>query len=440
MAYVYRTYKTHINKVTGKREQVLDSHGKPIPHKYWRAEITGWDGNRRFITVPCSGKKDAQRCAMSKQAVEDQIRMGALPRPEENGGMQKRSIDEFLSEYIEHGILCGGRGGRPWSKGHLRTRCIRLRYWQDALKLKTLGDLKELLPRVEKRCAQRRNEGRAGKTISLEVEALRSFLLWMKKRKYIREDPLEGISRINTAPRIKKRGMTLEEIGKLLRTSPPHRSLLYETALCSGLRAGELRHLTPDHLDLQRYGLVLEAEWTKNRTDGFQPMPKHLMKRLAKYSRSGDALAKYNAAFRQSGTKLQCPTNPLLYVPRSTATTLDVDLKSAGIPKCTKQGKLDFHALRVTYINLLLDSGIDPKTTQTMARHSTLDLTMNIYARTTDERLKTAAENVGQLVFLETSPEPRYKKVNFKCATPGIARGCNEKILVPTMGHGLNFL
>ena len=45
------------------------------------------------------------------------------------------------------------------------------------------------------------------------------------------------------------------------------------------------------------------------------------------------------------------PATPLLYVPRDLAPTLDKDLRAAGIPKYTKAGKLDFHALRVTYIN-----------------------------------------------------------------------------------------
>jgi integrase len=42
-----------------------------------------------------------------------------------------------------------------------------------------------------------------------------------------------------------------------------------ETAFLSGLRANELRHLTLDHLDLDRCGLHLDAVWTKNRQPGF---------------------------------------------------------------------------------------------------------------------------------------------------------------------------
>ena len=48
----------------------------------------------------------------------------------------------------------------------------------------------------------------------------------------------------------------------------------------SGLRAGELRSLSVRHLDHQRGGIELEAEWTKNRRAGFQPLPAGLMERL----------------------------------------------------------------------------------------------------------------------------------------------------------------
>ena len=63
--------------------------------------------------------------------------------------------------------------------------------------------------------------------------------------------------------------MTAEEIHRLLRACAPERRLLYEVALCSGLRAGELRALTVAHLDTVRGGVRLDAEWTKNRKPGF---------------------------------------------------------------------------------------------------------------------------------------------------------------------------
>jgi hypothetical protein len=46
--------------------------------------------------------------------------------------------------------------------------------------------------------------------------------------------------------------------------------------------------------------------------------------------------------------------NPLLYVPSHPARSLDMDLEKAGIPKVTPKGKIDFHAVRLAYINLVI--------------------------------------------------------------------------------------
>jgi hypothetical protein len=41
-------------------------------------------------------------------------------------------------------------------------------------------------------------------------------------------------------------------------------------------------------------------------------------------------------------------------------------------------GKLDFHALRVAYVKLILESDADVKDAQTLARHATPEITLGI--------------------------------------------------------------
>ena len=83
-------------------------------------------------------------------------------------------------------------------------------------------------------------------------------------------------------------------------------------------------------------------------------------------------------------------------VPAHTARAIDADLKAAGIEKWTHEGKIDFHAIRVAYINFVFESNASAKETQTLARHSTLDLTMNVYGRTRDERLAAVVESIAE--------------------------------------------
>jgi integrase/recombinase XerD len=60
---------------------------------------------------------------------------------------------------------------------------------------------------------------------------------------------------------------------------------------------------------------------------------------------------------------------------------LRIDLKAAGIPYETADGIFDFHALRAMYVTDLVATGADPKTVQKLARHSTITLTMELYAK-----------------------------------------------------------
>ena len=51
--------------------------------------------------------------------------------------------------------------------------------------------------------------------------------------------------------------------------------------------------------------------------------------------------------------------------------------------------------------NFIIESGVTVKEAQTLARHSTPDLTMNVYGRVKEERLSQTVEDVAQSLFSE---------------------------------------
>jgi len=81
----------------------------------------------------------------------------------------------------------------------------------------------------------------------------------------------------------------------------------------------------------------------------------------------------------------------------------------AGLPKVNGKGKLDFHSLRTSFINLLIALGVDPKTVQGMARHETIGQTMDVYGRIRNEMMKEAAEKLGAL-FNKSSCQPQSSR------------------------------
>jgi integrase len=62
-------------------------------------------------------------------------------------------------------------------------------------------------------------------------------------------------------------------------------------------------------------------------------------------------------------------------------------------------GKIDFHAIRKAYINLVIESGVTVKEAQTLARHASPELTMNVYGHARQDRLADAVERVAEVVL-----------------------------------------
>lgn len=363
MAHVFRT----ISRKDGK------------PHKRWRFVYTDWQGRRRKGTGYTS-KADTEKLALRIQAEHEGIRKGYRPPPRKSE--TPRKFEEAYSEYVAWGKSQGGRGGRPWSERHARTRDVHLKWWKQELALEMVSDLYGKLADVEKSLRRLKDTGKAGKTVASHAESLSAFCDWAVERRYLSEDPLKKLSGFDTSPESQRRAMTHEEIQLLLKHALPKRRLAYELAFCTGLRANELRQLKVENFDPQSGGLKLDGNWTKNRKNGFQPLPQELIVKL-----STECHGKKRS-------------DPLLYVPSHTARDFDKDLMRAGIEKKTDEGKLDFHACRVAYTTFVVEAGATVKEAQSLLRHSTPSITMDIYAKTRGDRLTHVTEKVAKKVLV----------------------------------------
>ena len=262
--------------------------------------------------------------------------------------------------------------------------------------LLALGDLDGCLGRVEHALRGLETQGASGKTRANYAGALQGFCSWALRRRYLAEHPLQEFVLPDTTRQTTWRDFTLAEIQRLLDHCAPHRRLLYEVTLFSGLRRNELRQLALEHLDMEHSGLRL-GTFTKNRQALFHPLPKDLVERLYAHAVSGEPNRVYMSRSRDEVPR-DVPLAPLLYVPVGTARDLAQDLAAAGIPLVTEHGKAVFHSLRITYINLVLDLGVNPKEAQQLARHSTVNLTMNVYGRTRSEYLSGVVERLYESV------------------------------------------
>ncbi|HJT76922.1 MAG TPA: tyrosine-type recombinase/integrase, partial [Gemmataceae bacterium] len=144
------------------------------------------------------------------------------------------------------------------------------------------------------------------------------------------------------------------------------RLVLYTLAANTGFRAGELASLTPASFDLQAKPptVTVEAAYSKHRREDVQPLRPDVAEVMRQYL---------------AGRPRNRPVWPGHWH-EDAALVIQHDLRTAGIPYRDEAGRyFDFHALRGQFISQLAAAGVHPKVAQTLARHSTITLTLSHY-------------------------------------------------------------
>jgi integrase len=164
------------------------------------------------------------------------------------------------------------------------------------------------------------------------------------------------------------------------------RALMYKTLALTGLRRGELASITLAQvwLDVPQPYLELKAKDEKSGRGAHIPLRQDLAAEIA--------CLIADKRHRQNGHSAPLP---MFEMPDSLIGIFDRDLAAAGIDKQDERGRtLDVHALRHTFGTHLSLAGVAPRVAQAAMRHSSLDLTMNIY---TDPTLLDVAGAVNAL-------------------------------------------
>jgi len=203
----------------------------------------------------------------------------------------------------------------------------------------------------------------------------------------IRRGPEKGRLKANLRPEVRER---LERLGR-------ERALIYKTMALTGLRKKELTTLLIGWLELDADPphLVLDPKNEKNREGNSIPLRSDLAEDLRAWiAEKPEDEARFDA--------------PLFNVPSGLLRILDRDLKAAGIPKRDDRGRtVDIPALRHTFGTLLSAAGVRPRTAQEAMRHSTIDLTMNVYTDPALLDVAGAVESLPELPIDRGQPNGR---------------------------------
>ncbi|CAN5544979.1 hypothetical protein BH11PLA2_BH11PLA2_25240 [soil metagenome] len=231
------------------------------------------------------------------------------------------------------------------------------------------------------------------------VRAAKGFTRWMMRTRRIGMNPLETLTLLNTAADVRRtlRELAGDELRRLFIAARDSdrsyrgllgddRYLLYLVAAGTGFRANALANLTPADFDLNSPSpcVTLPARFDKSRRGKVQPLPLDV----------ADALRSYLA------DKTPCDVVWGGTWRGTAAEMLRADLDAAGIAYAVEGPDgleyADFHSLRHSFLTLGGRSGIDLRTLQELAGHSTPSLT----ARYTHRRLYDLSEAVEKLPAL----------------------------------------
>lgn len=358
----------------------------------WFAAYIDHDGHRRRVSTGTSDKTAARRILAKLEADAALRATGVIdPIQERRGKQMLRPLSVHLAEFIRELEMAG----RSEKHVHETERVLKLVASQCGwshlpdISAEGLGDYTATL----------REQGRSNRTIQKHIASCKHFVTWLYRRDRLSNDVLKGVRLPNPESdrRIQRRALRPEEWGDFLRgvsasgerrsMSAKHRALLYELAIQTGLRQSEVRSLTPGKFYLQQSPayVVLPGARTKNRKPARQFVTDSLRARLIEHvakcrgadpvfhlcdqSRVAEVIRKDLAKARDN------------YIKRGrTKTEKRRRKESDHLAATNHEGEtFDFHSLRHTCGAWLAMQGENPKTIQTIMRHSSITLTMDRY-------------------------------------------------------------
>lgn len=408
----------------------------------YSAKFRTADGRVMDVTTGCRDKSAAHAKLAEMVRQEELVRGGVLSAAEMRASRASdHAIATHFTAYLTH-LKSKGDSQRHISSTKRSAEClIQDCQWERLIDIDTDA--------IETWLVNREAEGMGARTRNSYVLALNGFCQWCLKSKRLAVNPVAAIRRANERSdrRRTRRALSVEEMERLLYvarvrplaekgratisrpsdempanrrsratwTKAPltfdgldeatrrakaslnaalvakleregwERSLVYRMALFTGLRRGELASLTMCSLNLACGFVTVDAASEKARRGATIPLHGELLEELKQW---------VEAERPKQDDKLFC-------VPDKLIKRLDKDLALAGIPKKDDRGRtLDVHALRHSFGTMLSTSGVAPRIAQAAMRHSSIELTMQLY---TDPRLLDVAGAMSQLPSLNAN-------------------------------------
>ena len=381
----------------------------------WYIGYTDQNGRRR-TAKGFTDKAETERLAARLEDDARLTRQGLKEPDSESLAENKRApISQHVSDFEKH------LRNRDITEKQVHETISRLNRMISDCGFNTIAEINS--HDVESFLGQLRADGKSKQTSNHYLKAIKQFARWLVRTKRSNQNPVADIMRLNvqTDRRHDRRAISPEEFALLIGAAEagpviesilgPDRAVMYILSAWTGYRKGEIGSLMIQSFDLESDPptVTVQATFSKRKRCDIQVLHPDVMRRFLAWLQ----------------TKPKVPRNALLFpvsgkVPggteRKTHKMMRRDLQAArkawidGAPNEEDRKEredsdflryqdssgryADFHANRHTFITNLSRAGVSPKTTQELARHSDIRLTMNVY---THANLADKIEAVGRL-------------------------------------------
>jgi integrase len=377
-----------------------DANGKKVKCKsqYWYIDYKTADGTRKRV----KGFKDKTATVQLVAKLEreaEQAQVGIIDKYKEQ---RKKPLVEHLNDFrasLENKGTTEKHACLVYNRAKAVIECCKFAYIADIA-----------ASRVQRYLAERRRDGLSIRSSNFYLQAIKQFCRWLVADNRAAENPLTYLQGQNpkTDIRHSRRALSVDELNKLIKSTAQgqkhsgmtakERTMLYRLALTTGLRAGELASLTWQSFNLMDStpSVTVLAAYSKHRRDDVQLLPLEVAEQFRKWQQEVNT-QENNKVFGKFDKSYA-------------AKMLRKDLKAAGIAYKDDAGQVvDFHALRHTYITNIVKGGASVKVAQSLARHSTVNLTMDTYTHLNLHDGKAALSGLPKLPD-EDSPDVALTK------------------------------
>lgn len=354
----------------------------------WRVQIT-LNGNRLSFSA-----KTRQECQEWLKKMIRQI----------DAGLTYAGANMMLCEYLNLWMKTIKENRRP--KTYLQYQGILAKYVLTPFKNHRLRDMHPM--QIEKYLTQKQAEGVGDRTCQLIYAILHAALQTAVKKGLIGRNPMDAVEK----PKVRnpRQKVTLEpyQVQQFLIAATGDRNeMLYQLAVVTGLRAGEIIGLKWEDVDWVRQRLKVQRQVQYIPHQGLiycSPKTSSGMRTISIGSKTMEKLKAHQQMQQVQRTAAgeHWQDNNLIF-PTTVGTPQDPNNLTKGFQAILHKAGLPpmrFHDLRHTSITLVLnDIGAPVKEAQHRAGHATPSTTINIYGGEVTSKLdEMVAESLDDLV------------------------------------------